>query len=233
MRFCEPAERSVHQAHLPGAGLLRDPHDLDRLPLLDHLLERLQHLHRGPAEALIECIVAQHPWLENDCLMADIILPASTRFEMLDIGNDIGSGVFTSVFLEDHCIDPVGESLCDFDIVAKIAEKLGLHEEYTQGKTHEEKQKLAFEGSGVDELIILGGAAEEAVLRHPLRRPTSRTVPPGLSDVRQRPQEQPADHPHRPARVLLLGPREALPRRPRAAAGGRTGSRRARATTSA
>ena len=101
----------------------------------------------------IECIVAQHPWLENDCLMADIILPVTTRFEMLDIGNDLGSGVFTSVFLEDHCIDPVGESLSDFDIVAKIAEKLGLREEYTQGKTIEEKQKLAFEGSGVEELI--------------------------------------------------------------------------------
>ena len=101
----------------------------------------------------IECIVAMHPWLENDCLMADIILPGSTRFEMLDIGNDLGSGVFISVFLEDHCIDPVGESLCNFDIVAKIAEKLGLQEEYTSGKTHEEKQKLVFEGSGVEELI--------------------------------------------------------------------------------
>ncbi len=54
---------------------------------------------------------------------------------MLDIGNDLGSGVFTSIFLEDHCVDPVGESLCDFDVVAKIAEKLGLQEEYTGGKT--------------------------------------------------------------------------------------------------
>ncbi len=35
----------------------------------------------------------------------------------------------------------------------RIAEKLGLAEEYTQGKTHEEKQKLAFEGSGVEKLI--------------------------------------------------------------------------------
>ncbi len=33
----------------------------------------------------IECIVAQHPWLENDCLMADIILPANTTFEVLDL----------------------------------------------------------------------------------------------------------------------------------------------------
>ncbi len=101
----------------------------------------------------IECIVAQHPWLENDCLMADIILPVATRFEVLDIGNDLGSGVFVSVFLENHCVDPVGESLSDFDIVARIAEKLGLWQEYTHGKTDEEKQKLFFEGSGVEKLI--------------------------------------------------------------------------------
>ena len=117
----------------------------------------------------IECIVAQHPWLENDCLLADIILPVSTRFEMMDIGNDLGSGTFVSLFLEEHCIDPVGESLCDFDIVAKIAEKLGLREEYTRGKTIEEKQKLSFEASGVDGLISWEELQEEAVLCHPLR----------------------------------------------------------------
>ena len=44
----------------------------------------------------IECIVALHPWLENDCLMADIILPVSTKFEEDDIGADTGSGQFES-----------------------------------------------------------------------------------------------------------------------------------------
>jgi trimethylamine-N-oxide reductase (cytochrome c) len=85
--------------------------------------------------------------------MADIILPGATRFEVLDIGNDMGSGAFVSFFLEDHCVDPVGESRCNFDIVATIAGKLGLKEEYTLGKTHEEKQKLSFDASGVDQLI--------------------------------------------------------------------------------
>jgi anaerobic selenocysteine-containing dehydrogenase len=108
---------------------------------------------RALQQPSIETIVAQHPWLENDCLLADLILPASTRFESLEISRDIGSGLFMSIYLEDHCIDPVGESQCDFDIVATIAEKLGLREEYTQGKTFEEKQKLAFDASGVQELV--------------------------------------------------------------------------------
>jgi trimethylamine-N-oxide reductase (cytochrome c) len=46
----------------------------------------------------IECVVAQHPWLENDCYLADIILPVATKFEMEDICDDTGGGIFTSIF---------------------------------------------------------------------------------------------------------------------------------------
>jgi anaerobic selenocysteine-containing dehydrogenase len=40
----------------------------------------------------IECIVAQHPWLENDCIYADIILPANTYMEVDDIITNIRQG---------------------------------------------------------------------------------------------------------------------------------------------
>ena len=142
----------------------------------------------------IECVVAQHPWLENDCLMADIVLPVATRFEMIDIGNDMGSGVFVSVFLEDPCIDPVGESLNDFDIVAKIAEKLGLQEEYTLGKTHEEKQKLAFEGSGVAPLISYEELKKKQYFVMPCN-PAVKDVPPGLSEFCKDPKTSPLTTP--------------------------------------
>ncbi len=45
-----PVEDQFTQYHVPGGRLLRDPHDLDRHALLDHLLERQQHLHQSPAE---------------------------------------------------------------------------------------------------------------------------------------------------------------------------------------
>jgi trimethylamine-N-oxide reductase (cytochrome c) len=101
----------------------------------------------------IEFVVAQHPWLENDCLLADVILPVTTKLEEDDIGNDVASGVFTSIYLEDQAVEPVGESLSDFEVVAKIAEKLGLKDEYTGKKTDEEKRKLCFEWTGIQELI--------------------------------------------------------------------------------
>jgi trimethylamine-N-oxide reductase (cytochrome c) len=145
-------------------------------------------------DASIECIVAQHPWLENDCLMADIILPASTRFEMIDIGNDLGSGTFVSLFLEDHCIDPVGESLSDFDIVAKIADKLGLLEEYTGGKTHEEKQKLCFDASGVEELVSWEELKEKQYYVIPCH-PGVKDVPPGLRPFYEDPKNNPLSTP--------------------------------------
>ena len=40
----------------------------------------------------IECVVAQHPWLENDCLCADIILPTTTTLECDDISPCIREG---------------------------------------------------------------------------------------------------------------------------------------------
>ncbi len=150
-------------------------------------IEALQH-------ASVETIVAQHPWMENDCLMADLILPVATRFEIIDIGNDTGSGTFTTLFLEDRCVDPVGESLGDFDVVAKIAEKLGLWEEYTKGKTHEEKQKLAFEGSGVQGLITWDEIKEKQYFVIPCDD-RIKDQPPGLSEFAKDPKTNPLTTP--------------------------------------
>jgi trimethylamine-N-oxide reductase (cytochrome c) len=66
---------------------------------------------RAMRDESIECIVAQHPWLENDCYFADIILPVATKHEMNDIANDMSSGAFVSIYLEEPCCPPVGESL--------------------------------------------------------------------------------------------------------------------------
>jgi trimethylamine-N-oxide reductase (cytochrome c) len=100
----------------------------------------------------IECIVAQHQWLENDCLLADIILPVNTKLEEEDFGIDRDSQYY-SIFLEENRIEPVGESKTDYEIVCEVAKKLGLYKEYTQGKTVKEWIRYGFENSGVRELI--------------------------------------------------------------------------------
>jgi trimethylamine-N-oxide reductase (cytochrome c) len=99
----------------------------------------------------IEFMLAQHPWLENDCLFADIILPINTKYEEDDIGDDYMSCQFNSVFLEEKCLEPIGESKSDYEAVCAIAEKLGLLEEYTEGNSVEEWKKIGFDKSGLAE----------------------------------------------------------------------------------
>jgi molybdopterin guanine dinucleotide-containing S/N-oxide reductase-like protein len=96
----------------------------------------------------IEFILTQHPWLEDDCLYSDIILPVNTKMEEEDIGTGYSQN-FDLIFPEDKCIDSIGESKSDYEIVAEIARKLGRYDEFTEGKCVEEWIKLGFEKSGI------------------------------------------------------------------------------------
>ena len=100
----------------------------------------------------IECVVVQHPWLENDTLFADIILPVNTKLEEQDFGIDRDAQYF-SVFLEDKSLEPVGESKSDYEAVCEVAKAMGLFGEFTKGKTVEEWIKTAYELSGVKDLV--------------------------------------------------------------------------------
>jgi anaerobic selenocysteine-containing dehydrogenase len=94
----------------------------------------------------IETIVVQHLWLENDTLLADLILPVSTKLEQEDFGLD-HDNQFHMIFLEGQSIKPVGEAKSDYDIVCEVAKKLGVYEEYTQGRSVQDWIKYAYETS--------------------------------------------------------------------------------------
>jgi len=101
----------------------------------------------------IECIVVQHPWLENDTLFSDIILPVNTKFEEDDIGGDTGSMQYSLLFPESKCIEPLGESKSDYEIVCEVAKKLDMYDELTEGKSVEEWIKFGYENSRVADLV--------------------------------------------------------------------------------
>jgi molybdopterin guanine dinucleotide-containing S/N-oxide reductase-like protein len=105
---------------------------------------------RHPA---IECVITQHPWMENGCLYSDIILPINTKLEENDIGTDIQNGQSALIFLEQQCIEPLGESKSDFEAVAEIARKLGVYDQFCEGKTDQEWIKAGFDHSGVKDMI--------------------------------------------------------------------------------
>jgi len=101
----------------------------------------------------IEFMFAQHIWLENECLLADIILPVNTKLEEDDIALDIFSGQYNLLYPEHKCMEPLGESYSDYEIVCKLAERLGLLEQYTEGKSIPEWIKYGWETSRCADLI--------------------------------------------------------------------------------
>ena len=102
----------------------------------------------------IEFILAQHPWLENDCLFADIILPTNTTLEVDDISPCLRDGdSFQSVIYMKKAVEPIGESKSDFEAVVEIAKKLGMEKEVTEGYSVNELIKFTYEGMRFDEIV--------------------------------------------------------------------------------
>jgi len=99
----------------------------------------------------IEFMLAQHPWMENDCIFADIILPVNTKFEERDIS--VTFEQFETIIFEEQCIESVGESKSDYEIVCMIAEKLGLLDKVTENKSTDEWIRYGFDNSGVSQFI--------------------------------------------------------------------------------
>lgn len=101
----------------------------------------------------IEFVLIQHPWMENDCIYADILLPINTKFEERDIAVDSSNGYTNVMMIEPRCIEPRGESKSDYEAVGEIAKKMGVYDEFTGGKTEEEWIREGFEHSGCEERI--------------------------------------------------------------------------------
>ena len=104
----------------------------------------------------LETIVIQHPWFENECILADIVLPANTFMEVDDILTDVRqAGMIPDVMIADKAIEPLGESKSDFEIVVEVAKKLGdgLVEKVTGGHSLEDMRKQVFDNMELDKLI--------------------------------------------------------------------------------
>jgi anaerobic selenocysteine-containing dehydrogenase len=142
----------------------------------------------------IEFMMCQHPWLENDALLADIVLPVNTKLEEDDIGAEQGSGQFQVLLRERKCIESLGESMSDYEIVCKIAERLGLLEEYTGGRTVEDIIKYGYEISRCADLISWEEFNEKEYFVVP-PDPNWESVPAGMIGFYEHPEEYPLSTP--------------------------------------
>ena len=148
----------------------------------------------------VEFVVAQHPWLENDCYLADIILPVQTRFEMDEISDETAGGIMTSIHREFPACPPVGESLDDFDCVAEVARKLGpeYYSAYTRD-VHDKQEviDMFFSASGVAHMDTKKDFYEKDVYVQPCDpgRMDMEKFPPGLAPFVKDPENSPLNTP--------------------------------------
>jgi anaerobic dimethyl sulfoxide reductase subunit A len=94
-------------------------------------------------ENKVEFIVVSDLFMTPSAKFADILLPGTTFFERWDIGVPWCFGDY--VVFGEKTIDPLYECRNEYDVFADIADKFGLKEQFTEGKTMLDWVKVSIE----------------------------------------------------------------------------------------
>src|SRR5690625_6632614 len=81
----------------------------------------------------VHTVVVQDPWWCASARYADIVLPASSPLERDDISSG-GTYSMDKVYAMRQDIEPYGESLSDFEIFRRLANKLGVEFGFTEDR---------------------------------------------------------------------------------------------------
>lgn len=166
----------------------------------------------------VETVVMQHPWFENDTLFADVVLPVSTMFEEKDIAVDNWTGQFNLMYVQDDCVDPLGESKSDWECVIEVARKLerfggayeNLVERYTRGMDVDEWIKAGFDSAQADALMSYEEFAERKICVAPTAEGWE-DDPVALAAWYDDPASQPLQTPTRKIEIYATGLAEHFP----------------------
>lgn len=88
------------------------------------------------ALAQLDSVVVQDPFWTPTARCADLVLPVCTELERSDLVTSWGQDVH--LFDSRQAVAPAGESRTDYWILSQLAERLGLGEAYTMGKSEAE-----------------------------------------------------------------------------------------------
>ena len=113
------------------------------------------NVHKAYRSPQIEFMLVEHPWMENDCIFADVILPVNTKFEEDDMGYDPISYHSILSSSPGNASSLLANRRATTKSPASWPERLGLLEEYTEGKSVDEWIKFAFEESGLEKAGLI------------------------------------------------------------------------------
>jgi anaerobic selenocysteine-containing dehydrogenase len=137
--------RSGHFLEVPRAILKGDPYPVKGLIVLGGSIVTAfpnPELWRRSFEAL-DCLVVIDRFLTNEAFYADVVLPATTMFEITSYKRYPGHLSF-----RERIVPPVGEARNDYLILAALAETLGYGDRYPQSE--EGMLKFVFNQSPID-----------------------------------------------------------------------------------
>jgi biotin/methionine sulfoxide reductase len=100
-----------------------------------------------------DTFIVQEPYWTATARYADVVLPSTITLERDDIG---GSSEDAYVFAMQRALDPFGQARDDYAIFAGLAERMGVGERFTEGRTPE--QWLRYLHDGLARQLRLAGA---------------------------------------------------------------------------
>ena len=102
-------------------------------------------------ESKCEFILGWDTVMTDSAKYADILLPDAMRSEQMNMQTQGYSEYYTGVVVGTPAQEAPGECRSSYDVCADLAERFGLRDEYTEGKTHDE---------WIEELYKAGAAAD-------------------------------------------------------------------------
>jgi len=89
-------------------------------------------------ETKCEMIVVIDNMMTASALFGDILLPATSSFEENDLCYQSYGMELGALILREKAIEPPGECRTLFDICAQVAERMGVAQTFTEGRTHDQ-----------------------------------------------------------------------------------------------
>ncbi len=98
-------------------------------------------------DTLVEMIVVIDNQMTVSARYADIVLPDVTTAEQVDLAAQGSAGNLGYTIMADKAIEPLYDSMPVYDQLAGIAEKLGVKDKFTEGRTQEQWVRWIYDES--------------------------------------------------------------------------------------
>ena len=104
------------------------------------LVNQHSDIHRSKAllqdESLCEFILVSEEFLTSSASYADIVLPSTNFLERIDIALSDTYGEYA--IFQNKAVEPEFERRTGYDWIRDLAERLGVEEEFSQGRSYED-----------------------------------------------------------------------------------------------